>query len=867
MTPERWRQVKAVFHEASESAPADVPGLLDERCGADTALRAEVESLLAAAANSTGGLSAMPPFADAALFRPQIDPMIGRQIGNYVITAELARGGMGVVYRGRHIALPREVVLKCIRPLSAGDAARPGLEARFRREAHIQCQLDHPNIVRVYEFLTEADGCFLVMEYVDGSSVRTLLDRNGPFPAGEVSRLAVQALAGLEHAHTLQYADEAGATGAGVVHRDIKPANVLLDSRGNLKLTDFGIAKASSQTDLTRTGITPGTLDYMSPEQIRALPVDARSDLYSLGLTMYEMLTGRLPFPVAGPSSDYDRLKARVETDAPPVQSLNPSIPAGLAAAVMRALERDPADRWQTAAEFAGAIEHFQAGGRRVEKRRFLSPPRRWAPVARLKRRIFLASAFVVAAILAVLGWVLAKKTYGPGPEPVSIAVLPFADLSPGKDQAYFCRGLAEELFNELARVSGLRVVATASSFQLGSEITDFPAAAKKLNVKAIVEGSVRTQDTQMRIGARLVQGADGVQLWASTYDVEMKDYLAVQEGLAIAIVGALHQTLHPRAEPAPARTSNPEALKAYLEGRYLAQRRTKANLEKAAALFERALALDPSYAKAWVGLGEVRTNQAGSGAIPAAEGYGLAREAIQKALALDPNLADAHAALGRIQLLHDWDWKAADGSFQRTRALEPGGSRALGGALALARTLGRMDEAVALSRVYMQSDPLNAAVFHNAGLSFYWAGKYEEAVAALKRSLELVPEKTITHEVLAQVYLAQGRPAEALAEAEQEKDATLKLSGLALANHALGRRDESDRSLAELKRDHADSPAVIGEVHAYRGETHQAFQWLERAFDERDPGLSQLKGSPLLAGLRRDPRYAKLLSRMRLAQ
>ncbi len=287
--------------------------------------------------------------------------MLGRIIGNYLITGELARGGMGIVYRGRHRTLPRDVVVKCIRPTAFSEDARNELRARFRQEAYIQSQLDHPRIVRVYEFFGDAEEYFLVMEYVPGRSIRAMLDRDGVAPPDQACALAVQALDGLAYAHGFEYVDEAGNTGVGIIHRDIKPANLLVDERGNLKLADFGIAKVLGQSPATKTGFSPGTVDYMSPEQIRNQSVDARSDLYSLGVTLYEMLTGRVPF-LTDTGSDYDTLKAHIETDPPPIRTLNPRIPPSLADVVTRSLNRDPGRRWQTAADFSAALLSCQHG-------------------------------------------------------------------------------------------------------------------------------------------------------------------------------------------------------------------------------------------------------------------------------------------------------------------------------------------------------------------------------------------------------------------------------------------------------------------------------------------------------------------------
>src|SRR5262245_30925535 len=289
--------------------------------------------------------------------------MLGKIIGNYQITSELAQGGMGAVYRGRHQSLPREVVVKSILLSSFPPHLQDQLKARFVREAYIQSQLDHQNIVRVYEFFTTPENYYLVMEYVDGMSLRDLIKRQGALSPAHATPLFKQALSALDYAHNFNYVDESGNRNTGVIHRDIKPANLLLDGMARLKITDFGIVKLAGERGLTRTGFNPGTVEYMSPEQIRGLEVDARSDLYSLGVTFYEALTGRLPFPPSDTGSEYEVLRGHIELPPPPLATLKPDVPEALSALVMRSLEKAPDARFQSAAEFLNALLDCEQSG------------------------------------------------------------------------------------------------------------------------------------------------------------------------------------------------------------------------------------------------------------------------------------------------------------------------------------------------------------------------------------------------------------------------------------------------------------------------------------------------------------------------
>ena len=862
MKAERWQQVKAIFHQAVECDAAARAEFIRKSCGSDQDLLREVESLLDSdrapgtlLENPVMGAGAMA----AAIPARSVNPMIGRVIGNYLITSELARGGMGIVYRARHVTLPREVVVKCIQPLAFSEEARNVLRSRFRREAHIQSQLDHPCIVRVYEFFTDAEEYFLVMEYVPGSSLKSILSRQRFLPGEQAVALAVQALDGLAHAHALNYVDESGNTGVGIIHRDIKPANLLVDEHGKLKLTDFGIAKVIGESHLTKPGFSPGTVEYMSPEQIRNLAVDARSDLYSLGVTLYELLAGRVPFPVTSFNSDYDILRAHTETEPPLIQTLNPEVPSSLAEVVARSLKKDPDQRWQTAAEFREALLSYP--GRPTPTAAKHGAARHW-----LLRSGSLVLALLIAAALVAAIWLgRAGKSVQPALDQPSIAVLPFLDISAEKNQEYFSDGLSEELLNGLAKTPGLRVAGRMSSFQFKGKVGNLPAIGKKLHVEAILQGSVRKQGNRVRVLVQLIKAADGFYLWSETYDREMNDIFAVQEEIAQAVTEALKVRLLRKTAPF-AKSTNAEAYNAYLQGRYFLVRRNPENLKKAVGYFEQATKLEPGYAPAWVGLGESRTGQATADYVPKEEGYRKAREAVARALELDANSGQAHAAMGRIIMFHDFDWVGADASYRRALELEPGNATVIQSAGTLARALGRLDESIALYRRAIEIDPLSSSSYNSAGIALYYAGLQEDAAVALKKALELAPERRVSHCMLSQVFLAQSRPQEALAEAEKEPDTQFLLCARVLAYHALGRKKESDANLQELiAKLQSDAPYQIAQVFAFRGEKDRAFEWLERAYKERDSALTEVKGDPLLRNLEGDPRYAAWLKKLRL--
>jgi len=451
-----------------------------------------------------------------------------------------------------------------------------------------------------------------------------------------------------------------------------------------------------------------------------------------------------------------------------------------------------------------------------------------------------------------------------------SIAVLPFEDMSPAKDQEYFSDGLAEQLINDLAKVSGLKVVGRSSAFQFKGKNEDVRDVGRKLGVANILEGSVRREGNHVRITAELTKADDGFQLWSQTYDREINHIFAAQDEIARAVTGALQVKLlspnNPEVSPG-SRSISPEAYQAYLQGQYfIARGQDKRDLDKALSYSDQAIKLDANYAPAWAQRSQVLRTMANLALIENTEAFHRARESAQKAIALDPNLAAGYLAMAMVQINYDWDWEGADVSLRKAGMLEPGSSEVLRDRAHLARVLGRVDEAIELYKQAIALDPLKANFCLALGYELYIGGRYEEARDALQRAQDLNPQVSSLHLTRGQILLSEGHPQEARAEMENETGEWEKWTGEPLAYYALGHREESDGALKKLIATYQNDCAFqIGEVYAYRGETDKAFEWLDRAYRQRDPGTPELKTDPLMRSLRPDPRYAELLKKMHL--
>lgn len=501
-----------------------------------------------------------------------------------------------------------------------------------------------------------------------------------------------------------------------------------------------------------------------------------------------------------------------------------------------------------------------------------------WAPSARETSSgnhwswilVVMSIAVIVAAAIAGHFRVVRHGANAPALTDTSIAVLPFADLSPAKDQEYFSDGLAEQLINDLAKVPGLRVIGRSSAFQFKGKNEDARDVGRKLGVANVLEGSVRRDGDHVRITTELIEADDGFQLWSQTYDREIKDIFAVQDEIALATTEALQvKLLGSNGTPSASslRSTSPEAYQAYLQANYFMGRGgEKEDVGKALSYADTAIRLDEGYAPAWALRASVQNMMAEEGLTNVTEGFRKAHDDAERAIALDPASASAYLALARTQIYHDWDWDTADTCLTKAAALEPGNAEVPRVRSYLSRALGNLNQAVELYEQAVALDPLRANSRVGLGYLLYMAGQYDEAQAALQKALDLNPQAAFAHADLGKVLIAEGKPQQALAEIEKEPSDWEKHTDQALAYHALGREEDSNAALTELIAKHdTDSAYQIAEVYAFRGESDKSFAWLERAYRQRDAGLPDIKVDPLLKNLRHDPRYTELLKRMRL--
>ena len=895
-----------IFLAALDRGAKERAAFLDRACADDRDLRREVESLLAAHETSDPLLDrTVGVVAAQVLAQEQCEAIVGQAIGAYRVERQIGRGGMGEVYLARDTRLDRPVAIKLLPASFNNDTDRV---RRFQQEARAASLLNHPNIVTIHEIGEAAGRRFIVTEFVEGKTLRLLL-RAGAVTPDRALDIVTQVASALNAAHQ-----------AGIIHRDIKPENVMARADGYVKVLDFGLAKLTgpapgphdeSASELsTESGTVMGTVKYMSPEQARGQKVDQRTDIFSLGVVFYELLTGRAPFEGETPSHT---IVAILEREPPPLTDYLPDAPAPLRRIIEQALHKAREARYQTVGEMLGDLgelrqelqlqarqERAAASGTSSARGRYataavrpthpetIATVRQSAPLIQtqtaslaplvlgIKRhRLVAALALIPVAVAAVV----LINYYGTN-RTDSLAVLPFtySGNGPGAatdvDAEYLSDGMTETLISNLSQMPRLKVIARSSVARFKGKEIDPRELGRLLDVRAILIGRVIQRGERLAVSVELVDTRNDSRLWGNQYDIRIADLQPTQREIARAISAQLGIRLTGEQQRQIERrdTGNGEAYELYIKGRYCWNKRTDVEIKKGIEYYRQAIAADPNYALAYAGLAESFTLLPYYSGSRLADAHAVVREMASKALAIDERLAEPHAALAMV-CGQEWNWSGALDESRRAIELNPNYATAhQWNGLVLAR-LGRFDEALAECGRARELDPISGSIISALGTTLYYARRYDRAIQEFKKGLELVPDFSGLRIHLSRAYEQQGMHSEALAELQKAAALTGGESGLACefayAHARSGNRAEALRYL-QMYQD-KDWPGVreayaVAKIFAALGDKDQAFGALNQSFEAGEVEPGWIKVDPQLDNLRDDARFDELLKRAHLA-
>ncbi|MGI8918490.1 MAG: protein kinase domain-containing protein [Pyrinomonadaceae bacterium] len=804
--------------------------------------------------------------------------MIPESIAHYRIIKKLGAGGMGEVYLALDTKLDRKVAIKVLHP---DQLAEEHLKRRMLREAQAAAKLDHPNICAIYD-VNEADAfTFIVMQYIEGESLADNMERE-PLTVNAALAMVEQAAEGLAEAHA-----------NGIVHRDIKPHNMMLTPRGQLKLLDFGLAKqmrssdsvdneAATATLLSKPGLVIGTMPYMSPEQVQGEPLDASSDIFSLGVTLYEMLAGKHPFKDKSAAVTMSRI---LLGEPIPTEQFQTQVSPELRTLLSKMLRKEKAERYQSAEEFLTdlrklRVQHseIQSGAPLTEQ---VSATTRENARGGFLNKIQRHKWVLLGAALATLLIVIAVSSWLSREHSDSLAILPFTytssnpQLMANPDREYLSDGMTEGLINNLSQLTNLKVIARSSVFRYKGKSLDVQTVARELNVRTVLVGEIKQEGDELRVAVELVEVPGNRAIWGYTYQRTTADIQTIQREIATTVSEKLGLKLTgaDQTQLAKSYTKSGAAYEAYLKGRYHWNKRTDEGFKQATLFFQEAIAKDPTYALAYTGLADSYTLRSDYGFLAPQEGYALARGAVTLALKYDDSLAEAHTSLASIKAGADWDWQGAENEYRRAIELNPNYPTAHHWYGAQLLILGRTEQALQEIRTAQRQDPLSLAINKDLAVALLYARDYDQALQQCRKTLEIEQNFRVMSTYIAQIYELQQKYPEAIAELEKAhaadaEDAEITY-GLGQAYALAGKKDEALKISNELNQPGKQNvylPKESAYLYALLGEKEQAIAILQKAAENHTLSVAELKTDPRLTELRKDPRIGELLQKIGLS-